>query len=270
MKLSQIAFNWDALGERDPLGAILTGRSDPWELEAFFRSGREEVERVRARVRELGLEFGGARALDFGCGVGRLSRHLLEHYERVDGVDIAPSMLRKARELHPADDPEHRGRLRFVLNDRGDLEALEDGAYDLVFSHITLQHVPPDYTRGYLREFFRKVRPGGLVLFQLPGESHERSVRLLSGASWKQRLLAFLPGRWLERYRLFRTKRPRMNMFGLPREEVEALVEAVGGEVVATDEVDDTGGLLRSYRYFARRGEDAGGADAVPVDSWHS
>ena len=93
------------------------------------------------------------------------------------------------------------------------------------------------------------------MVFQLPVESHEHSLRLLRSASWKQRMLSLLPGRWLESYRLFRTRAPRMNMFGLARAEVEAIVDASGGEVLGADEVDDTGGLLKSYRYLTRRRE---------------
>lgn len=250
MRLEQVAFNWERFGERDPLGAILTAGppgAECWDTETFFRTGAQELARLRARCAELGLAFGGTRALDFGCGVGRLTRHLLEDFERADGVDVAASMIERAGQLNPSED------LRFLCNPSADLDLLQADAYDLVLSLITLQHMPPAYARRYIQEFFRKVRPGGTVFFQLPTRSHGRSSALLSGHSLKQRLLSRLPARWVERYRLLRTRRPRMDMFGMPQAEVEALIRSEGGELYAADEVPDAGDLLPSLRYFARR-----------------
>ena len=36
-------------------------------------------------------------ALDFGCGIGRLSQALAEHFDQVYGVDISPKMIELAR-----------------------------------------------------------------------------------------------------------------------------------------------------------------------------
>ena len=250
MRLEQVAFNWERFGERDALGAILTEGppgAERWDTAAFFETGAKEVAGLRARCLELGLAFGGTRALDFGCGVGRLTRHLLEDFEEAHGVDLADSMVQRARQLNPSE------KLRFLGNSSPDLELLQADSYDLALSLITLQHVPPAYARLYIQEFFRKTRPGGTVFFQLPTQSHGRSSALLGGHSLKQRLLGCLPAGWVERYRLLRTRRPRMDMFGMPRQEVEALIRSAGGELLAADEAPDAGDLLPSLRYFARR-----------------
>ncbi len=62
-----------------------------------------------------------------------------------------------------------------------------------------------------------------------------------------------MPAGLLERYRLLRTPQPRMDMFGIDEEEVRALVQAAGAELLAADEAPDAGQLLPSKRYFARR-----------------
>jgi len=251
MKLSQVGFNWETFGARDPLAAILTegpATRAAWETEAFFRTGLEEWTRIRARCAELGLGASGARALDFGCGVGRVSRHLLADYEQVDAVDIAESMLRRARELDTG------GRIHFLHNAQPHLKLVPDRDYDLVLSLITLQHLPPPYARTFIGELLRKLRPDGTLFFQLPARSHPGSARLVEAGSLKQRLRSLLPPVFLERYRLFRTGRPRMDMFGLPRDEVEHLIGASGGRLVAADEHDDTGGLLPSFRYYVTSG----------------
>src|SRR5438132_3030227 len=95
MNLRKLQRQWDRLGTFDPLGAILTeGRQ--WQPDEFFQTGRAEVEELMGHLRSLGLELPAGRALDFGCGVGRVTQALAEHFGSVHGVDIAPSMIRLA------------------------------------------------------------------------------------------------------------------------------------------------------------------------------
>ncbi|HXZ80008.1 MAG TPA: class I SAM-dependent methyltransferase [Terriglobales bacterium] len=76
----------------------------------------------------------GKRALDFGCGTGRSTRFLRRLGFQVIGVDIAPKMIAKARELDKV------GDYRVVEND--DLSALQAAAFDLVLSAFTFDNIP--------------------------------------------------------------------------------------------------------------------------------
>ncbi len=166
MSLSDLQRNWNGLAQEDAFRAVLTsGGHVPWDRETFFRTGIEEIAAVLARVRAAGISHATARALDFGCGLGRLTQALARHVDRVDGVDISENMLAQARALNPFGD-----RCAFHLNDRDDLALFPDGVFDFVYSNITLQHMEPQYSRKYIEEFFRVVRPGGGVMFQIPGE----------------------------------------------------------------------------------------------------
>ena len=50
-----------------------------------------------------------------------------------------------------------------------DLTVFSDASFDLVASDIVLQHLPDRATvEGYLAEFVRVLKPGGLLVFQLP------------------------------------------------------------------------------------------------------
>lgn len=175
MKLEALKKDWDALGRIDPLWAVLTHedrRNHGWDEDAFFETGRTEIAGVMRDVERLGLPARRERCLDFGCGVGRLTQALAEHFTRCDGVDIAPSMLEEARRFN-----RHGGRIAFHLNDTDDLSLFPDGTFDFIYSNIVLQHVGPEAAKTYIREFVRLLAPGGLALFQLPSENIRAELR---------------------------------------------------------------------------------------------
>jgi len=168
MDLRDLRDTWNELGRKDAMWAVLSGPREgrrEWDPEAFFRTGVEEVAAVLARVEALGATPGTARALDFGCGIGRLSQALALHFSEVHGVDIAVAMLEQARQQNRAGD-----RCQFHLNESESLALFPDATFDFVYSSITLQHMEPRYSRRFLSEFFRVTKPGGVVVFQIPSD----------------------------------------------------------------------------------------------------
>jgi SAM-dependent methyltransferase len=126
-------------------------------------TGVHEIDGVLAWLDELGVVLRTGRALDFGCGVGRLTQALAKKFTLCDGVDIAPSMIERADEINRFGD-----RCRYHVNDRDDLALFEDATFDFVYSDIVLQHIAPEYSARYVSEFTRILAPGGVVVFQLP------------------------------------------------------------------------------------------------------
>ena len=103
MDLDLLKRNWEEFGRDDPLWAVLTeptrkgGRWDPAE---FFATGEGEIAELMADLDRLGIAVQRGRALDFGCGAGRLTQALAGQFERCDGVDIAASMVAEAERLN--------------------------------------------------------------------------------------------------------------------------------------------------------------------------
>jgi SAM-dependent methyltransferase len=166
MDLNELQRNWDELGKTDPLWAILTSpdrKGGKWDPAEFFESGRHEIAHTMRLAQTLGLPARRETALDFGCGVGRLTQALCAWFERCCGVDIAPSMLELARRYN-----RHGDKCDYRLNAYGDLRIFPDGSFDLVHSNIVLQHMEPQYSLAYISEFARVLRPNGLLVFQIP------------------------------------------------------------------------------------------------------
>src|ERR1700756_4853660 len=102
--LKELQRNWEGLAQADPLWAICTdpeARNRQWDEEKFFATGKKELEIVLDYAANLGFVVPqNAPALDFGCGVGRLTRAMAAHFSECWGVDISPTMIRLAQELN--------------------------------------------------------------------------------------------------------------------------------------------------------------------------
>ena len=225
---------YDHWGATDPLWAVLSWprlRGNRWEIDRFFRTGVEEVERVLGVLRALGVGLRRGRALDFGCGVGRLTQALAGHFDEVWGVDIAPSMIRGAVQYN-----RHGGRCRYVLNETADLRQFAAETFDFIYTNITLQHLEPRYAKEYITEFLRITGPGGAVVFHQPSGHRVPDTR---GAWIRRRLKSVTPAGLLAVYRALRRlalREPTWEMHGIPRADVVALVETHGGRVIRIEE----------------------------------
>jgi len=162
---------WDQHAESDPLWTVLAfpdksgGR---WTLQEFMKTGEREIALLFHRLAALQIEQPARRALDFGCGVGRLTQALARRVEGVVGADISPVMIELAGKLN-----RYPNNADYICTAHTGLESLPAKSFQLIYSNIVLQHVLPDVAVSYLHEFFRLLEPDGLVVFQLP--SHRDS-----------------------------------------------------------------------------------------------
>jgi SAM-dependent methyltransferase len=224
-RLAQLRRDWSRLAEEDPLWAVCVDpgrRGGRWDLDEFMASGQAEIGVAMDRLGELGRCQSRDSALDFGCGVGRLTAALSGYFGSVTGVDIAEPMLARASSLL-ADRPS----CRLVHNDSPQLAMFADATFDLVYSSLVLQHMPADLAAGYLREFIRVVRPGGAVVIVVP-QAH----RMTPGGA----VYAYAPGRLISliQRKIFRYPAP-MQMHTMPARRVAALAQAAGAGLVASD-----------------------------------
>ena len=231
--LARLSRNWTSWGRKDPLFAVLTDerhKGNAWQTEAFFATGRAEIREVLDDVRGLLLPIRTGRALDFGCGVGRLTQALADHFEECVGVDIAQSMVDKAWEFN-----RHDGRCCYVVNESAGLGRFEDGSFDFVYSNIVLQHMPPELSTGYVREFIRVLAPGGVAVFSCPARPGTRqgpAKRLAWLGKEAVRSVVNSAGRVVSLVPF-----PRMEMHCVPQSQLEQLIHQSGARLVEAKEV---------------------------------
>jgi 2-polyprenyl-3-methyl-5-hydroxy-6-metoxy-1,4-benzoquinol methylase len=242
--------NWDEFGRTDPLYAILAHpdkRGQRWDVAEFLATGIDEINELMIYVGTLGVPVPSKRALDFGCGAGRLTQALALHFTDVWGVDIAPSMIELAKTMN-----RHGARCHYVLNEVDDLRAFDDQSFDFIYSSIVLQHMRPKYAKQYLREFLRLLSADGLLVFQVPSARLQDSrlpdsmdeALARTGIGPRALVRRLVPRAWVKWYwcRGWRNWRllfqrhessgPRMEMYGIRRWEVERFVTRCGGRIV--------------------------------------
>ena len=244
MTLKDVQKTYEDYGKDDPLYAVLSRkdtRDNKWDVDEFFASGREEIADAMRHLAGLGVEVNKGRAMDFGCGVGRLTQALCEEFSEAVGVDISYSMIENAEKHNKFGD-----RCEYRVNTTDDLAQLGDTSFDFVYSNISLQHSPPEASSKYIAEFFRILRSGGVALFQIP--SGPRHAPGLLGA------------------KIYSIKRGPLRRFwkrirGLPPVEihyvnqslVEEIIKASGGRLIDATQQGSVRGSRVSMLYCAVR-----------------
>ena len=163
--LARVQAHWTRLGETTPHWSVV---GDPAFLPeqidtnrpAFLASGMQDVAQLVATLARHGWRPSDfPRAMDFGCGVGRMTAPMADVFTSVGGCDVSPSHLALARATCGS-------RVQFSL-----VNAIDFGMalpFDLWFSTRTLQHNPPPVAALILRRAFSLLAPGGVAVFQVP------------------------------------------------------------------------------------------------------
>ena len=245
LNLKALRKHWDLFASSDPLWAILTHpdrKGSRWDVREFFETGVWEISRSLEQVSSLHPNLKRGRALDFGCGVGRLTQPLAQFFEEVFGVDISASMIRQANQHN-----QYGSRCRYVVNPKVDLRMFPDGYFDFIYSNITLQHMPPRYSRRYIAEFLRVLAPGGALLFQIPSQARP------SGSAKIGRALRAFYYRFL--WDILHPLTPHMDMYSISKDKVIRLIAQHGGRLIQATPDPAAEPEWEGYRYLVTRGQ---------------
>jgi SAM-dependent methyltransferase len=242
MRILEMQETWESWAKSDPLWSVLAHpekKGGRWYLPEFLKTGHEEITRLMLYVESLQFNIAHRRALDFGCGVGRLTQPLADYFDEVYGVDIAPTMVALAKKYN-----HHGDKCKYYLNERDDLKVFPDDTFDLIYSNLTLQHMEKQYFLRYIQELLRILVQGGLLVFQLPSEMTSPLLRFAN---------SILRGPVRTLYTEIRYGGPPIVVQGMKRNDLVSFLEGIRGTVVDIRQDFSAGKYWVSYQYWVTK-----------------
>jgi SAM-dependent methyltransferase len=133
------------------------------DLASFDRHGRSICGDLLDAIAGFRIPLGAdSRVLDFGCGCGRVFRHLVPQCDaQVEGSDIdAEAIAWSNSNLKDG---------AFRQNPEMPPLPFEDGRFDLIYSISVFTHLPEDMQLAWLAELARVAKPGAFLLLTVHG-----------------------------------------------------------------------------------------------------
>jgi SAM-dependent methyltransferase len=173
--------DWNERARLDAHFFVAFGGRDQTE-EEFLATAADVLRSVEGELKRLPVKANRRawRALEIGCGPGRLMKPLSRHFGEIHGVDVSDEMIRLARE-RLSDIP----HAHFHVTDGATLPQFADESFEFIFSYAVFQHIPSrELVLSYMREIRRLLKPGGVFHGQFSGVARSGEVDTWSGVSF--------------------------------------------------------------------------------------
>ncbi len=165
-----IQDTWSHFGETEPHWSVLSSEqflqtSINNTKDIFYNSGQTNVIQLLKTLERNGLDYATFKScLEYGCGLGRVTRWLSPKFETVFGYDISKAHLESAEHYLKT-----QGIHNITLHHIREVKDLENlPKVDLIYSVIVLQHNPPPIISLIIKEIVKALNPGGVAYFQVP------------------------------------------------------------------------------------------------------
>jgi len=158
--------DWNQRAREDAHYYVAFGRRDQDDNE-FLSTAADVIRDLEGELKRLPPEMplSSRRALEIGCGPGRLMRPMSRHFGEIHGVDVSDEMIAQARQKL-RDIPWAHPQCASGSN----LAEFPSGHFDFVYSYAVFQHIPSaEVVFSYLRETIRVLKPGGFARLQING-----------------------------------------------------------------------------------------------------
>ena len=244
--------SWEQWGKTEPYYGVLTSEKfrrakiDPAARREFFTSGSAHMAALLERVEALLGPVSRGSALDFGCGVGRLTLPLAREgrFSMVTGTDISKSMLQEAERNAQES---QISNIEFLISDDKLLRLT--GSYDFVHSYIVLQHIPVARGEMIFRQLLGRLAPGGVAALHMPIQRSVGAIRNLTNFLRVRALPLHVISNLLQR-RPWNEPLMQMNQYNM-NSLFEILIEF--GIPQATTEFMNNGGNIGAYLLVRNR-----------------
>jgi 2-polyprenyl-3-methyl-5-hydroxy-6-metoxy-1,4-benzoquinol methylase len=234
--------DWNELAELDPCWSIISERGKQygnWNASTFFVTGERQLEGVMSHADHLGYPAKRLRALDFGCGIGRMTRAFAAHFDQVYGVDVSEGMIKLARQSNAS-----FANCRFLVSAEAELNMFASNEFDMIYSWQVLQNMRNQAVAlSIIKECVRVLRPNGLLAFQCPSllpralvAGRCKRLKMLLKLIGVKRAQLYRPLRFLGVSREFLYTRlrlwPDLDVRSIPQDQVVSVLEAAGARLL--------------------------------------
>ncbi len=158
--------DWNARAQEDAHYYVAFGRRGQNESE-FLSTAADVIRDLEGELKRFSADAGAPsrRALEIGCGPGRLMRPMSRHFGEIHGVDVSDEMVQQARDKLQDIPHAHAHHAS-----GSDLALFPADHFDFVYSYAVFQHIPSaEVVFSYLRETIRVLKPGGFARLQING-----------------------------------------------------------------------------------------------------
>ncbi|MFN0123500.1 MAG: class I SAM-dependent methyltransferase [Blastocatellia bacterium] len=168
--------DWDWRARENAKWFINTYKLDQSD-EEFYETGRRDFAGFvldDLAVLTEGRDPRDLRVLEIGSGIGRITRHLADHFGEIHAIDVSGEMVRQGAGRFRA-----FPHVRFHETSGCDFAIFPDGSFDLIISFYVFQHIPDAAViAANIRDAYRVLAPGGVFKFLTSGITSQAFQRL--------------------------------------------------------------------------------------------
>lgn len=137
--------------------------SSKFDLRRHLESGPLSIECIEQAIAPRGLKLANFRSiLDWGCGCGRVVRHLGRTLDaKVHGCDYNPQLIRWCQRSLSCGE--------FKVCGLAPPLPYPDESFDFLYAISVLTHIPTELQVPWMQELRRVLRPGGHALLSVHG-----------------------------------------------------------------------------------------------------
>lgn len=165
--LAKMRDDWNARARRNAEHYIADGQIQ-WDTDEFLASGRTTAAQdILTDMGNIcrGVDPKNIRVLELGCGIGRVTRALAEIFGSVQGVDVSPEMISRAKVALEA-----LPNIKVDVIDGATLESIGAARFDFAYSCCVFHHISSyEVIRSLTAEIGERLEPGSLFKFEVQG-----------------------------------------------------------------------------------------------------
>lgn len=159
---------WNKLAKKNARYFVMTDFGEDITESQFRETGKKDYEQLikddNLLMEKLG-NFSDKTALEIGCGAGRVTEFISQHFKKVFAVDISEKMIDEGRQRLG-----NVTNIEFISIDGTHYPTISDSSIDFVFSYIVFQHMSnKKVVMKNFEEIMRVLKEGGIAKIQVRG-----------------------------------------------------------------------------------------------------